>query len=59
MTEDITEHDMTRYSWSPFCPHREDGRVMLWDVRSAKSSLAVLDQHNGEAAAEASSGNIT
>ncbi len=50
---------MTRYGWSPFCLHREDGRVMLWDVRSAKSSLAVLDQHNGEAAAETTSGNIT
>ena len=26
----------------------EDSRVMLWDIRSAKGSLMVLDQHNGD-----------
>ncbi|CAH1243109.1 ERCC8 [Branchiostoma lanceolatum] len=41
--------------WSPRNPYllatgSQDNKVLLWDVRSAKSSLMSLDQHNGELA---------
>ncbi len=35
----------------------EDNRVMLWDVRSAKGCMMVLDQHNGDTTAGPQSGN--
>jgi len=34
----------------------EDGRLMLWDVRSAKGCLRTFDQHNGDTAAGPKSG---
>lgn len=34
----------------------EDNRVLLWDVRSAKSYLMSLDQHNGEAKSDTKKG---
>lgn len=35
-----------------------DSRVLLWDVRMAKGSLAILDQFNGDAAASPASGKL-
>ena len=41
------------------CPvFSEDNRVLLWDVRSAKGNLMILDQHNGDTSAGPNSGNL-
>ena len=34
----------------------EDNRVYIWDIRRAKSSLMMLDQHNGDHAGEINAG---
>ena len=34
----------------------EDNKVMFWDIRSAKGSLMVLDQHNGDTTGSPQSG---
>jgi len=33
-----------------------DGKLMLWDVRSAKGCLRTFDQHNGDTSAGPKSG---
>jgi len=35
---------------------RADGKLMLWDVRSAKGCLRTFDQHNGDTSAGPKSG---
>ena len=34
----------------------EDNKIMLWDIRSAKGSMQILDQHNGDSTASPNSG---
>ena len=38
------------------CHFSEDNKVMFWDIRSAKGSLMVLDQHNGDTTGSPQSG---
>jgi hypothetical protein len=37
---------------------RADNRVLIWDIRSAKGALMVLDQYNGKAPSDNILGNI-
>ena len=36
--------------------YREDNKVLLWDIRSAKGALVEMDQHNGDSTAGPNSG---
>ncbi|ELU06884.1 hypothetical protein CAPTEDRAFT_147072 [Capitella teleta] len=62
-THSLRGHTKAVYSvqWSSRDEHilasgSADSRVLMWDVRMAKGSLFILDQHNGETASNASSG---
>ena len=35
-----------------------DSKVMLWDIRSAKGAMLVLDQYNGDTSAGPNSGKL-